>query len=84
MCTQNLGTFGQTGPEIQNKGKLRVNFEPHLHNQDGVILIHCYFEICLHGQVLYVYKIWARLDKQFLRYKTKGKCVCVRARVCGF
>jgi len=47
-----------------------INFEPHLHNQDGVILIHRYFEICLRRQVLYAHKIWAHLDKQLLRYKT--------------
>jgi len=52
MRTQNLGTFGQTVPEIQNIGKLRVNFEPHLHNQDGVILTWSYFEICLPCQVV--------------------------------
>jgi len=54
-----------------------MNFEPHLHNQDGVILTWCYFKMYLPGQVLYEHKIWAHLDKQFLIYKTKGNYVCV-------
>ena len=59
-----------------------LTFDLHLHSQDGLMSTWCYYVIWLADHITYAYKIWARFDQWFLRYKTKGMCVWACVRVC--
>ena len=63
--------------------KRGLTFDLHLHSQDGLMSTWCYYVIWLADHITYdAYKIWARFDQWFLRYKTKGICVWACVRVC--
>ena len=48
-----------------------LTFDLHLHSQDGLMSICCYYVIWLADHTAYAYKIWARLDQWLLKYNTK-------------
>ena len=54
-----------------NTIKERLNFDLHLHSQDGLISTWCYNVIWLADHTAYAYKVWARVDQWLLKYNTK-------------
>ena len=56
-------------PRYKTKGDL--NFDLHLHSQDGLISTWCYYVIWLADHIAYAYKIWTQSEQWLLRYSTK-------------